>query len=295
MTNRRDIHAEITQSIVDALEAGVRPWVRPWVARGNVTRPLRANGVRYRGINVVNLWLVATTRGYASPYWLTFRQARELGARVRKGERAAFVVYAARLIRAEANEDGEIAEREIPFLRGYPVFNAEQIAGLPALYYPQALPPNDAGKDARAEAFIANTGAVIRYQGNQPLYSPSQDVILCPPIGAFDCSLSYYETLTHELVHFSGHPGRLARFGMRWPGISEIALEELIAEIGAAFLCSDLGLSPKPRADHAAYIADWLRAIRNDKRLIFAAATKAQQAADFLHALQPSAETGAAA
>jgi antirestriction protein ArdC len=115
------------------------------------------------------------------------------------------------------------------------------------------------------------------------------DVILCPPVGAFDCPLSYYETITHEVVHWTGHESRLARRGTRRPSISEYAFEELIAEMGAAFLCADLGLTATPREDHAASIAEWLEALRNDRRMIFAAATKAQQAADFLHQLQPGA------
>lgn len=158
MGDRRDIYAEVTNSIIAALEAGTRPWVRPWNVQSDVTRPLRGYGVPYRGINVLYLWLAAAARGYISPYWMTFRQAHGLGAYVRKGERSTLVVYASRFSRTETREDGEITEREIPFLRGYAVFNAERIGGLPAQYFPEPVPEDGVGKDARAETFIRNTG-----------------------------------------------------------------------------------------------------------------------------------------
>lgn len=284
----RDLYAEVTNTIIEALEAGTRPWVKPWTANGSTDLPLRSNGVPYRGINVLTLWLSGAARGFASPYWMTFRQAKELGGSVRKGERSTLVVYASKITKSETDDaTGERTEKTIPFLKSYPVFNVCQIDGLPAHYYPAPVPVTTEGKDDYAEAYIRNTGADIRQQGSQPLYNPAGDFILCPPIGAFDCPLSFYETITHEIVHWTGHKSRLDRFATKRPGISEYAFEELIAEMGAAFLCSALGLTPAPREEQAAYIGEWLKALRSDKRMIFSAATKAQAAVDYLNSLQP--------
>lgn len=293
---RRDLYADITASIITALEAGTRPWVRSWSVNGDVTRPLRGNGVPYRGINVLNLWLSGAARGYGSPYWLTFRQAIELGAHVRKGEKSTLVVYASTFKRTEEVETGETRERAIPFLKGYSVFNAEQIEGLPALYHPQPLPPDDDNqKIDHAEQFFANTGARIEHVGTQPLYNHGNDLVLCPPIGAFESPVAFYVTLAHELTHWTGAKHRLDRITDRRRDISGRAFEELIAELGAAFISADLGLITTAREENASYIANWLTALKNDKRFIFSAATMAQQAADYLHSLQPAADADQAA
>ena len=286
----RDLYADVTNTIIAALEAGTRPWMKPWTITADVSRPLRGNGVAYRGINILNLWLSGAARGFASPYWLTFRQAIEIGAHVKKGETSTLVVYAKTFTKTEETEAGETKERAIPFLKGYAVFNAEQIKGLPALYYPQPAPADDDSiKIERAETFFAATGAVIKHVGNQPLYTHGEDMVLYPPITAFDCPLSYYETIAHEVTHWTGAKHRLDRVTDMRRNISGRAFEELIAELGAAFLCADLGLAAKPREENASYIAHWLAALKNDKRFIFAAAAKAQQAADYLHGLQPGA------
>ena len=131
---KADLYTRITNRIIAELETGTRPWLKPWNAEhaaGRITRPLRHNGIPYRGINVVTLWMTATARGYACPLWLTYKQAQELGAQVRKGEHGELVVYANRITRTETSEKGEEIEREIPFLKGYTVFNAEQIDNLP--------------------------------------------------------------------------------------------------------------------------------------------------------------------
>ncbi|HEB79424.1 MAG TPA: DUF1738 domain-containing protein [Rhodospirillales bacterium] len=291
--NKADIYTRITNQIVADLEQGVRPWLKPWNAEhaaGRITRPLRHNGIPYQGINVVMLWSAAVACGYAAPIWMTFRQAKEMGAHVRKGEKGNLVVYANTVTRMEIDADtGEEEDREIPFMKGYTVFNIEQVEGLPAQFYAPAEPRLDpVQRIDHAESFFAATGADIRPGGNRACYSVTHDRVQMPPFETFRDAESYYATLAHECSHWTRHPNRLDReFGRNKWGDEGYAMEELVAELGAAFLSADLDLTPEPRDDHAAYIASWLKALKNDKRAIFTAASHAQRAADYLNGLQP--------
>ncbi|MBV9828294.1 MAG: DUF1738 domain-containing protein [Alphaproteobacteria bacterium] len=296
---RADLYSRITDRIVADLEKGVRPWLKPWNAahtEGRITRPLRGNGKPYQGINVLMLWGEAVANGYGCPVWLTYRQAQELGAQVRKGEHGALVVFADRYRKTDRDENGIDVEREIPFLKGYTVFNCEQIDGLPARFYARPSPPLPSFvRIERAEHFTAATGADIRHGGNQAFYAVDADRVQLPPFESFAEPEAYYSTVLHELTHWTRHPSRLARdFGRKRWGDAGYAAEELVAELGAAFLCADLVITPEPRADHASYIATWLEVLKNDKRAIFTAAAHAQRAADFLQALQPPPATSAA-
>lgn len=289
---KADVYEKVTSAIVAGLEQGVRPWFKPWSsehAAGRITRPLRANGQPYRGINVLMLWGAAVERGYVAPIWMTFKQAQELGAHVRKGEKGNLVVYANTITKTETDENGEESERDIPFMKGYTVFNVEQVEGLPAHFYAQAERPTDPVQRIEgAEAFFAATGATIRHGGDRAFFSPAQDLVQMPPFDAFREAEAYYATLAHEMTHWTKGKGRLDRdFGRKRWGDEGYAMEELVAELGAAFLCADLDLSPQPRDEHAAYIATWLKVLKDDKRAIFSAAAHAQRAADFLHGMQP--------
>lgn len=297
---KADVYERITSRIVAELEQGVRPWLKPWNAEhvaGRITRPLRFNGQPYQGINVLMLWGESVAKGYAAPIWLTFKQACELGAHVRKGEHGSLVVYADRIRRTERDEaTGEEAEREIPFLKGYTVFNVEQVEGLPAHFYAVAEPRLDpVQRIERADAFFAATRADIRHGGNMAYYSVTDDHVQMPPFESFRDAESYYQTLAHEITHWTKHGKRLERdFGRKRWGDEGYAMEELVAELGAAFLSADLDLTPEPREDHASYIASWLKVLKNDKRAIFTAASHAQRAADYLNGLQQSAQKVAA-
>ncbi len=294
-TARPDVYSRITDRIIADLEQGVRPWLKPWNAdhaAGRITRPLRHNGIPYKGINVVMLWSAATAKGYSAPLWLTFKQAQELGAHVRKGETGELVVYADRITRTETDAKGEETERAIPFLKGYTVFNAEQIEGLPAHYYAKAEPPALSAPERieAADRFFAATHADIRHGGTRAYYAPAPDYVQMPPFETFRDAESYAATLAHELTHWTKHDSRLARdFGRMRHGDEGYAREELVAELGSAFLCADLDITPEVRPDHAAYIATWLEVLKGDKRFIFTAASHAQRAADYLHGLQPQA------
>ncbi len=298
---KKDVYQRITDRIVAELENGVPPWLKPWNAEhasGRITRPLRANGIPYQGINVVMLWSAAVAQGFAAPIWMTFKQAQQLGAHVCKGEKGNLVVYASTVTRTETDEQtGEAQEQDIPFMKGYSVFNVEQIEGLPAHFYARAEPRLDpVQRIDQAEAFFAATGAEIRHGGTQAYYAVHPDYVQMPPFETFRDAESYYATLGHEGTHWTRHPSRLDRdFGRKRWGDEGYAMEELVAELGSAFLSADLDLTPEPREDHAAYIGSWLKVLKNDKRAIFMAAAHAQRAADFLHGLQGTARREEAA
>lgn len=289
-----DVYQKVTDKIIADLEQGELTWLKPWSAGnmdGRVTKPLRHNGMAYNGINVLMLWGAAMEAGYCSPYWMTFKQAKELGAHVRKGERGNSVVYANTITKTEAQDNGEEAERTIPFMKAYSVFNVEQIEGLPERYYVKPEPVIDpAQRIEHAEGFFAATGADLRHGGNRAYYSGGSDHVQMPVFECFRSPEAYYATLAHELTHWTKHLKRLDReFGRKRWGDEGYAREELVAELGAAFLCADLGLTPEAGTDHAAYIQSWLKVLKEDKRAIFSAAAYAQKAADYLHGFQATA------
>lgn len=296
---KKDIYARVTDRILADLEKGVRSWLKPWSAAhpaGSISRPLRQNGIAYRGINVMLLWGEAQEKGYSAPIWMTYKQADEIGGQVRKGEKGSLVVFANSITRTETNDKGEDVDREIPFMKGYAVFNAEQVDGLPERFYAQPLNPLSLEKRIEsADRFMMATGAKVEHGGSRAFYAPARDAVQLPPFETFRDAGSYYATALHELTHWTGHKDRLDRsFNAKRFGDNGYAREELVAELGAAFLCADLGITPEVREDHAAYLEHWLDVLREDKRAIFSAAAHAQRASDFLEALQPQAAIAAA-
>ena len=290
-TERQDVYTRITEQIISSLEQGVRPWMQPWNTEhsaGPITRPLRYNGQPYSGINVLMLWASAATQGFTAPIWMTFHQASQLNAHVRKGAKGSLVVYANSTPKTESDRDGNEFERQIRFVRGYTVFNVQQIDGLPEIYYTRPEARFSAAKRIEhAERFFANTGAQIRYGGNRAYYAAEADYIQMPAFEAFRDAEAFYATLSHETAHWSKHRSRLNRdFGGKIWGDEGYAREELVAELGSAFLAADLELTPEVREDHTAYIACWLETLKRDNRAIVSAAAHAQRAVDFLHKLQ---------
>ena len=293
MTPRADVYTRVTDTILAALEKGVRPWMQPWNAAhaaGPVSRPLRHNGKPYQGINTLMLWLTAMEKGYSAPLWMTFKQAQALGGQARKCEHGALVVFANAMTRTEIDvKTGEEIDLEISFMKGYTVFNVEQIEELPAHYYARSEPLrlSEVERIARLDAFFTATRADIRHGGNRAFYAIEPDFIQMPPFEVFRDPKLYYATLAHEGTHWTRHPSRLNRdMGRKKWGDAGYAMEELVAEIGSAFLCAELGLIPDSCNDHAAYIASWLQVLKDDKKAIFTAASHAQKAADFLLARQ---------
>jgi antirestriction protein ArdC len=295
MSEKQDVYSRVTNKIIADLERGNLTWLQPWQsghAAGEISKPLRAIGKPYQGINVLMLWAAALEQGFDCPIWLTYKQAAELGGQVRKGEKGSLVVYADRFTRTEANDKGEDVETSIPFMKGYTVFNAQQIDNLPAHFTARTEPQH--GKPVepieQAERFFAVTGANVQHGGNRAYYSPDRDMVQMPEIQSFQDAEGYYATLAHEMTHWTRHPSRLDRdLGRKRFADAGYAMEELVAEIGAAFLCADLGITPETREDHAAYVASWLKVLKDDKRAIFTAASHAQRAVDHLHSYQAGA------
>ena len=297
MDEKQDVYTRITNKIIADLERGNLTWLQPWQAghaAGEVSRPLRSTGERYQGVNVLMLWAAAMEKGYVAPIWMTFNQAKELCANVRKGEHGSLVVYANRMTKTVQDEKGEDVEKHIPFMKGYTVFNVEQIDGLPAHYYARTEPQHTTALERieAVEKFVASTGATIKHGGNRAFYRMSDDIVQMPELQSFKNSESYYATAAHEITHWTRHPSRLDRsFDQKRFGDSGYAMEELVAEIGSAFLCADLEITPEQREDHSAYIESWLKALKNDKRAVFTASSHAQRAADYLHGLQRNRES----
>lgn len=286
-TKKTDVYQRVTNRIIEMLEAGVRPWHKPWDAEhaaGRITRPLRHNGTPYNGINILMLWDSAMEQGFACPIWLTFKQAKELGGHVKKGQKGSPVAYASTFKKEEQTEDGQGVEREIPFLKQYSVFNAEQCDGLPEHFYATKKAPNTEIEPIEgAKAFFDSTGAKIEEGGNRACYVEAHDLIRMPRIEAFDSAESHAATLAHEMVHWTKHPSRLDRdLGRKKWGDAGYAMEELVAEMGSAFVCADLAITPAVRTDHADYIGHWLEVLKENTRAVFTAASMASKAVEFL-------------
>ncbi len=291
MEKKQDIYTRVTNKIVADLENGNRTWLMPWNAEHlseRITKPLRHNGQAYQGMNIILLWAASVEQGYSSNIWMTFKQAKELNAHVRKGSKGETVVYANTLTKTEELDNGEEVDVTIPYMKGYTVFNVEQIEGLPEHYYSKPEPVNpDISRDEALERFFATTEAEIRHGGNQAYYAVHDDYVQMPFIECFRDAESYYATLAHEMTHWTRHPDRLYRdFGRKRWGDEGYAREELVAELGSAFLCAELGITPEVREDHAGYIHSWLKVLKNDKRAIFSAAAHAQRAVDHLKSYQ---------
>jgi antirestriction protein ArdC len=289
---RADIYTRITNEIVAAIEAGARTWRMPWHHDGSsIARPVNiVSGKAYRGINTITLWIAASTKGYGSGIWGTYRQWTERGAHVRNGEKATTIVFW-KQIRGKAQEiegeDGANAEddddRPRFFARGYAVFNRAQVDGFKEPDLPR-LPETE--RVAHAEAFFDRLDIPVTYGASGAWYRISEDRIYMPDFERFTEAAGFYSTLAHECAHATGAPHRLDRdFSKRFTN-QAVAAEELVAELTAAMIMADLGLGASPREDHAAYIASWLEALKNDERAIFTAASKAQAAADWMHERQ---------
>jgi antirestriction protein ArdC len=273
----RDIYQEVTDRIIAALEAGTAPWLRPWRDGANhgVVEPYNAaTGRPYNGINL----LILGSRHYSDLGWLTFKQALELGGNVRKGERGTMIVF----WKFETVEDKETGKsKSVPFARGYTVFNVEQCENIDAGKLRRPPVPETGQTDMNALA--TRVGAIVRHGGNRAFYSPAADFVQMPSADAFKSKDHYQATLAHELVHWTGREKRCAReFGKRF-GDSAYAFEELVAEIGSAFLCARHGIALEG-LQHPSYVANWLDVLKGDKRAIFTASSKAKDAAGFLMA-----------
>ncbi|PJI87181.1 DUF1738 domain-containing protein [Sphingomonas koreensis] len=311
--DRASLYDEVTRRIIAELEEGRFPWVRPWGRTGGRGPGIPRNALTarpYSGVNILILWGAVIEQGWPSQSWLTFRQALEAGGNVRKGAHGVTVFYADRFTpQGEKQRGAEAGEREremgslrgsdpsaprtVPFLKRFTVFNVAQCEGLREGLAADPAPLPEREIVPVAEAVIAASGVDFRIGGNEAFYAPAQDFVQVPPQPAFFEQINYYRTALHELTHATGHASRLDRKLMNGLGGKDYAREELVAEMGSAFLCAALGIAPTVR--HADYLASWLDVLRGDSRAIFRAASQASKAADWLLARHACPEHSRAA
>ncbi len=292
---RANLYDEITARIVAELEAGRVPWVQPWGRSGGPQAGLPRNALtarNYSGVNVLILWGAVIAHGYPSQSWLTFKQALEAGGNVIKGERGTTVVYADRFTpeteKERARASGEDA-KTVPFLKRFTVFNVAQCEGLRPGLAADPAPLPECEIVPVAEAVIAGSGVDFRIGGDRAFYAPGPDYVQVPPQPAFFEQINYYRTALHELTHATGHHSRLNRNLANSFGSKDYAREELVAEMGSAFLCAALGIQPTVR--HSDYLASWLEVLCEDNRAIFRAASQASKAADWILARHAEAQS----
>lgn len=285
---RTDLYTDVTNNIATAIENGLANdrWELPWHGFSDMPQNATTKKI-YRGVNVPLLWVFQMERGYKSGLWATYNQWHECGAQVRKGEKGAPIVFWKSVEVDEENSADEQKTRM--FARYSTVFNSDQVDGFELIT-----------QEKRAEIilkddcthFVNSTGALIEHGHPYACYRPSDDKIYMPQTDIFratgnnTATENYYSTLFHELTHWTGAGFRLDRLAKEGFGKADYAFEELVAELGAAMLCAGLGATPCPRPDHAQYIKSWLKALGNDTRFIFSAASQAQKAVDYLHSLQ---------
>jgi antirestriction protein ArdC len=290
-SDRFNIYEAITNQIIAAIESGTGDVQMPWHQSGaSIQRPVNVQSRRpYRGVNTVALWASAHCQQFDHGLWGTYRQWQERGAQVRKGEKSSVIIFYRDLEPSDCDDRGSRAF----IARASRLFNVSQVDGFD-------LPQLDSSHEnidpcLAAEAFISATGASIAIGGERAFYNPVSDTITMPDRHRFlgtktsSAATSWYSTLLHELTHWSGAQHRMQRsFGERF-GDDAYAMEEMVAELGAAFLCGDLGITLEPRPDHADYIAHWLRILKADQKAIFTAASAANKAAEYLMAFSQEA------
>ena len=284
------LYQSVTDSIVAQLEQGnLTPWKCPWQKTGNGF-PLRHNGIAYRGVNVLLLWMTSQAKGYSNPHFLTFNQCRDYGGNVRKGEKSTTILFCQPFQKDEIAEDGNKGKGTGWMARAYHVFNVAQCEGLGDRFaMPQLATLDSAEKNAHAESFFDNTGATIDRTGNAAYYMKLSDKVVIPPFETFHSGDGFYSTLAHEVHHWAGSVHRLGRFTATDSTREEYAREELVAELAATMTMAQLGFDAVSHADHAAYLACWLKALKADPRFLFQVASKAQASCDYLNSLQPFA------
>jgi antirestriction protein ArdC len=285
-----DAAASITNELIDIIDRGVLPWRKPWTVGGSSV-PLRLNGEPYQGVNNFLLTMRTMMAGYASPYWMTLRQANELDAKVIKGSKSSVVVYYGTAEREQAESaHGDQAETEdpktIPFMKSYRVFNADQIEGLDPRFHPAAAEPEVHPERApipHMQSFFEAIGANVSFSGREACYVPNLDKIYMPPIELFENPRNFYAVWGHELGHWTKPRHRLNRsYGDARFGNTAYAREEIVAELCTVFLGQKLGFSAHTLELNAAYLDNWVRVLRSDKRAIFKHAADAQRACYYL-------------
>lgn len=276
-SDKVDIFESVTSGILAALESGVGGWEKPWMCLGTNIPVNVTTGKKYRGINTLILSFEQYKRGFVLPNWLTFKQALDKGGNVRKGEKGTKVIFWKFLERTN-KESGK--KETFPMCRAYTVFNVAQCDNLPEAFTKVPELPAVTGEREDIDAFILALRSKITHGGDRAFYSKIDDAITMPEKGQFPSMNDYYSTLFHEHIHWTGHENRCKRMlGERF-GSEAYAAEELVAEIGSAYLCAKFGVSGK--LQHAEYVQNWIKVLKGDKHAIFKAASLAQEAFDTL-------------
>ncbi len=295
-----DIHQDLTNTIIDLLEkVDINDYQPPFAGFTTQGLPYNpATNLTYQGINILNLWSAQHSRQLPSNEWATFKQWKDMGAHVKKGEKGSRVVFYKTLLKDKTNSQGDIEEIKIPMLKLYTVFNVAQVEGY-EVQIPDTPTDDKVERIALIEEFCTNTRADIRHDEPEAYFLVNGDYINMPPTQLFvdsngrSATENYYATLLHELTHWTGALRRLNREGItNRKSDTIIAKEELIAELGSAFLCAQLGIEQTQPKGHALYIKSWLQGLREDKTLIFKAAAQAAKAQEYLNALNDQAQLG---
>lgn len=289
---RRDLHADITTRLIEAIESDPGNPQMPWRRAGRpLWMPQNALSLKaYNGINILNLWVAAEMRQFSSPIFATYKQWQELGAQVIKGAKSELVIFY-KEFETDPNPEDAADDGKRRVARASYVFNADEVEGYTHPDLPETLGP--IARIETADRFLSHTGIPITHGGDRAFYRPSTDTVHMPEEGLFTGTSTmsrdeaYYAVLLHESIHATGHASRCDRnFSARFKK-DAYAAEELVAEIGSAFLCAELGITQDTRADHAQYIAHWIQLLKDDPKAIFTAAAKASQAVAWLKAAQP--------
>lgn len=292
---QQDIYQIVTNRMIQALEENRAPWIKPWSDKGGSTE-LPFNHVTkkyYNGINILLLWDAAERNNFVSNQWLTFNQAKTKKAKVKKGSKGTQIIFWKILEKEEYNQKtNETETKKIPMARFYTVFNADQVEGLKLEEKSNEEHIKEWEDMDAVEADIASLNANIQHGGNRAYYRPKDDFIQIPEKEQFGDGGAYYATLLHEFVHWTGNDSRLERKTGRSFGDEDYAKEELVAEIGSAFLCAEYNI--EGMLQHENYIKSWIKVLKNDKRAIVSAASKAQKAVEFLHQSMQNKESKAA-
>lgn len=282
-TTPQDVMDKVAAAIIKSIEEGMvdGTWKRPWVSTGSNGLPFNAlTGKPYSGGNIFALWLAEWEQGYGTSRWATYKQWTELGAQVRKGETGTHCVKYTPVDCRDHGKDVRCDKCGRMAVRSFALFNEAQVDGWSA---PEAVAPVNASERLETlDAFFGNIGADVRVGGDSAHYAPVNDYIAVPAFEYFVDADAYYATLAHEFIHWTGHEDRLARDLSGRFGTSSYAVEELVAELGAAMLCSILNVSDTPRADHARYLKHWLEVLKEDSKALWAAASLASKAVAFI-------------
>lgn len=275
---KQNVYDAITSKIVALLEAGKAKGSVTWNGQGEGGRmPYNLkSGERYRGANVLSLWITAEERGYSSSAWLTYKQAAELGGQVRRGEKSSLGIYFSKFDKSATGEDGTEETKRIPFAKPFWVFNLDQIDGIARPEPATSWDPLE-----RAEAVIRESGADVEEGGTRAFYNPIKDSVRLPDRSRFRSPENFYVVGFHELSHWTGHKSRLARDLKNRFGTEAYAMEELVAELGSAFVCAETGVRGELE-HHASYVESWLKVLKGDRRAIFTAASAASSAANLI-------------